>query len=68
MKFGKVTCLLFNSEFSKYRRAFDYRITEMTTLAKKGKSTAIPGLRYRDEMAMIEWLWRCGKRERLFVV
>jgi uncharacterized glyoxalase superfamily protein PhnB len=28
----------------------------MTTLAKKCKSTVIPGLRYRDAMPMIEWL------------
>jgi uncharacterized glyoxalase superfamily protein PhnB len=33
-------------------------MTDMTTLAKNCKSTVIPGLRYRNAMAMIEWLCR----------
>jgi uncharacterized glyoxalase superfamily protein PhnB len=31
-------------------------MTAMTTYAKNCKSTVIPGLRYRNAMAMIEWL------------
>jgi uncharacterized glyoxalase superfamily protein PhnB len=31
-------------------------MADMTTLAKNCKSTVIPGLRYRDAKAMIEWL------------
>jgi uncharacterized glyoxalase superfamily protein PhnB len=33
-------------------------MTDMTTFAKNCKSTVIPGLRYRNAVAMIEWL--CG--------
>jgi uncharacterized glyoxalase superfamily protein PhnB len=33
-------------------------MTDMTTLAKNCKSTVIPGLRYRNALAMIEWLCR----------
>jgi uncharacterized glyoxalase superfamily protein PhnB len=33
-------------------------MTDMSTLAKNCKSTVIPGLRYRNAMAMIEWLCR----------
>lgn len=34
------------------------KIRDMTTYAKNCKSTVIPGLRYRNAMAMIEWLCR----------
>jgi uncharacterized glyoxalase superfamily protein PhnB len=33
-------------------------MTDMTTFAKNCKSCVIPGLRYRNAMAMIEWLCR----------
>jgi len=33
-------------------------MADMTTTAKNCKSTIIPGLRYRDAMAMIYWLCR----------
>ena len=47
---------VFGFKFSKHNDPFRDRMTDMTTLAKKCKSTVIPGLRYRNAMAMIEWL------------
>lgn len=29
----------------------------MTSCAKSSKGNVIPGLRYRDAVAMIDWLW-----------
>jgi uncharacterized glyoxalase superfamily protein PhnB len=55
---GKITCPFFSSEFSKHNGVFGDRMTGMTTLAKNCKSTVIPGLRYRNARAMIEWLCR----------
>jgi uncharacterized glyoxalase superfamily protein PhnB len=55
---GRITCPFFSSEFSKHHDAFGDRMTDMTTLAKNCKSTVIPGLRYRNAIAMIEWLCR----------
>jgi hypothetical protein len=37
---------------------------DMATLAKNCKSTVIPGLRYRNAMAMIEWLCRAFRFEK----
>jgi uncharacterized glyoxalase superfamily protein PhnB len=37
---------------------FGDRMADMTSFAKNCKSTVIPGLRYRNAMAMIEWLCR----------
>jgi uncharacterized glyoxalase superfamily protein PhnB len=48
--------LSFDLEFTEHNRLFGDRMAEMTTLAKQCKSTVIPGLRYRNAMAMIEWL------------
>ena len=42
-------------------------MTDMTTLAKNCKSTVIPGLRYRNAMAMIEWLCNAFGFEKQFV-
>jgi uncharacterized glyoxalase superfamily protein PhnB len=42
-------------------------MTDMTTFAKNCKSTVIPGLRYRNAMAMIEWLCRAFGFEKQVV-
>jgi uncharacterized glyoxalase superfamily protein PhnB len=55
---GKITHPFFSSDFSKNNDAIGGRMTDMTTFAKNCKSTVIPGLRYRNAMAMIEWLCR----------
>jgi uncharacterized glyoxalase superfamily protein PhnB len=39
-------------------------MVDMTTFAKKCKSTVIPGLRYRNAMAMIEWLCKAFGLEK----
>jgi hypothetical protein len=53
---GKITRPFSSSDFSKNNGAIGGRMTDMTTFAKNCKSTVIPGLRYRNAMAMIEWL------------
>jgi uncharacterized glyoxalase superfamily protein PhnB len=54
MRVGQLT----SSEISKLNDAFGARMTDMTTFARNCKSTVIPGLRYRNAKAMIDWL--CG--------
>jgi uncharacterized glyoxalase superfamily protein PhnB len=42
-------------------------MNEMTAFAKNCKSTVIPGLRYRNAMAMIEWLCKAFGFEKQVV-
>jgi uncharacterized glyoxalase superfamily protein PhnB len=53
---GKITFPFLSSDFSKPIDAFKWQNADMTNFAKNCKSTVIPGLRYRNALAMIEWL------------